>query len=393
MPERTAPSDSAPSEVAPSEVAASEVAPSEVNPSDSAPAAPAESAALAESAAHESAWVSAHVFYQGDLDPLITGVVAPLVAELDAAGLAREFFFLRYWDGGPHLRLRVLPATDGAADAADASGVTDRRTGGVRAEVERLVAERFGDHLARYPSAGHPDPEEYARMARSLAEREHLTSYSERPHPPNSVSFIPYRREHDRYGHGPAIEAVERHFAESSRIALRVVTLGVPADRRATAAGALILLTWFIGEPDPGRLASWTGDLGPGGRASWTGGRRRAPDGDDARRDKVTGLARRMRALAAVQDPPPGGTLADWARSARTLRDTLTALAAEGAFVPPSRGWEGRGGIATPGGGVPTVLDICAHLICNRFGLSIVTEAALRRLAAEAVAVLAEEGG
>ena len=55
-------------------------------------------------------WISAHVFYSDGLDRLLTEAVRPLVGELIAARLVRAYFYLRYWDGGPHLRLRVLPA-------------------------------------------------------------------------------------------------------------------------------------------------------------------------------------------------------------------------------------------------------------------------------------------
>src|SRR4051812_9895077 len=84
---------------------------------------------------HESDWVSAHVFYHENLDALLTDAAGPLVAELAGRGLAGAAFFLRYWDGGPHLRFRALP-TDPAH----------------RAEVERVIAERFEKYLAENPA-------------------------------------------------------------------------------------------------------------------------------------------------------------------------------------------------------------------------------------------------
>lgn len=296
---------------------------------------------MAEQAVHESAWVSAHAYYQDDLDRLLTRVVAPLADELAGDGLAHEFFFLRYWDGGPHLRLRVLPADDA-----------------VRAKVENLVRDRFGDYLIRYPAADRVSPPEYARLARSLAAWEGVPSYVESPYPNNSVRLIPYRREHDRYGDGAAIQAVEGHFAESSRIALRVVTMGATAEQRATAGTALILLTWFIGDVGPGRVLTTTG----------------VPEADVERLSgQVTGLARRMRALVAHAGTlSANGTLIDWARSITALRDVLTPL--------------------DLAGGVATVLDVCAHLMCNRLGLSVAVEGAVRNLAARALGELAGEG-
>ncbi|HZM84243.1 MAG TPA: lantibiotic dehydratase C-terminal domain-containing protein [Candidatus Limnocylindrales bacterium] len=35
----------------------------------------------------------------------------PLVADRYEAGLSRPRFFIRHWDGGPHVRLRALPTS------------------------------------------------------------------------------------------------------------------------------------------------------------------------------------------------------------------------------------------------------------------------------------------
>jgi hypothetical protein len=60
------------------------------------------------------------------------------------------------------------------------------------------------------------------------------------------------------------------------------------------------------------------------------------------------------------------------------LRDALTSPSS-----PPGR----RGA----DGGVFAVLDKCARLVCNRLGVPLVEEEALRHLATEAVVALAEE--
>lgn len=48
----------------------------------------------------DSCWVSAHLFSQGNLDRVLTGLVDPLLDELREQRLANRGFFLRYWDGG-----------------------------------------------------------------------------------------------------------------------------------------------------------------------------------------------------------------------------------------------------------------------------------------------------
>jgi hypothetical protein len=288
------------------------------------------------SQAHESAWASAHVFYQEDLDRLLVHVVAPLIDELRTAGLAEEFFYLRYWDGGPHLRLRILPGTG-----------TDRST------VEWLVAERFRAYLAENPSPDRLSPARYARQARTLARLEGMTSYTEHCLSNNSVLFVPYRREHHRYGHGPAIQAVERHFVESSRIALRAVVMGASTTQRTAAAVAVVLLAWFVA---PAPLVGSADRL------------QESP--------QVLRLAEQMRGLAARAGTlAPGGMLVDWARSLVVLRDSLLARAGTGDST------------------VAAVLDTCAHLICNRLGLSIAAEGAVRALGSNAMHALTTRDG
>ncbi|ACU62758.1 thiopeptide-type bacteriocin biosynthesis protein [Chitinophaga pinensis] len=55
-------------------------------------------------------WLSAHLFYRGDLRFLLLEMVLPFLRDTPYRG-----FFIRYGEGGPHIRLRLLP---GSADIA-----------------------------------------------------------------------------------------------------------------------------------------------------------------------------------------------------------------------------------------------------------------------------------
>ncbi|MDA6131158.1 hypothetical protein OSK38_27810, partial [Escherichia coli] len=52
-------------------------------------------------------WKAYHVFYHGNLDILIQQCIKPITKKLLSEGIAEKFFFIRYWEGGPHIRLRV----------------------------------------------------------------------------------------------------------------------------------------------------------------------------------------------------------------------------------------------------------------------------------------------
>ena len=321
----------------------------------------AETGPMPLSAAAGGDWVSAHVFYQGDLTELLVNGIVPVVRELThgaptaSHAPARGWFFLRYWEGGPHMRLRVLPAS-----------------GGDRAAIEALITERLGQYLREQPSTQLMRQADYAQMAAVLAAREQMPTHAERLYPNNSVVFLPYQREHHRYGDGASVQAVERHFVESSRLAARLLAGNWPG-QRDTVAFCLILLTWLVGHPDPVRLASsshglyqWWARVADGAGV----------DGADFaeryrhQRDQLVGLGRAVRGIAArLPKDVDSGVLAVWGLSILRLRDALAHQVAIGQFKPPGPGG-GSAEVATEDSptGVLSVLDICAHLMCNRLG-------------------------
>ncbi|SCL44848.1 thiopeptide-type bacteriocin biosynthesis domain-containing protein [Micromonospora citrea] len=321
----------------------------------------------------ETNWVSAHAFHQGDQDRLLIDAVDPLVTELISAGRADGWFYLRYWDGGPHVRLRVLPAAG-----------TD--PGEIRAAIDRSLGAYYRDN----PSTPVVTEDAYAQSAAMLAAWEQVEPGFTSLQPNDSVAYVPYRREHHRYGHGAAIEAVERHFVQSSTLAMRLLRQGASPQERSTAAYAMILIAWLTCEPDPLRLRERI-ESGPGydDRAAPF----ELPQPSARRLRTAVSVAQRMRALVAARERhTDAGTLAGWARSVATLRDALDEQLGRGTLEPPASGWEGPGGIVTagPDTSVLTIVDICAHLVCNRLSVTLPAEISLRQLAGAAVSALAE---
>jgi len=259
-------------------------------------------------------WVSLHVFHHGDLDALLVDGVRPLVGELHRRSLIDGFFFLRYWEGGPHVRIR-LSSTAG-----------DR--------VRDLATDRLRAHLAAHPSQAPTGTGDYGELAARLAAREGMTAYLREPMPNDTVHEIAYRPETGRYGDGASLARAERHFVESSRIALGLIAAGTTRAQRQTVAFSALLLARH-------------------------GRRLPAPARHDAyephylrTRDVLHDLARRTDEVAAGTSPlPADGALTAWWRTVRTLPD-------------------------------PRVADLCAHLFCNRLGIGPDDERCLRYLAA-----------
>jgi hypothetical protein len=282
----------------------------------------------------DNRWVSAHIFYHGELDQVLIHLVDPLVRELTRARLAVASFFLRYWDGGPHIRLRLLPGPVGPEP--------------VRSRIDQRCAELFG---AR-PAPDLFDPADYPPWAGELARLEGVQDYLRHPYPNNSLAYFPYRREHHRYGHGAAIEAVERHFGESSQIALALIKAGLTTAARDTAALSLLLLAWLsAAQPPPARPPPTDPSL---------------EERFERQRETLRQIAQRMRTISVQSAGSGQGALAAWTRSLGRLR---AALAVAG----------------TGDDDVSRVIDLCAHLACNRLGLSPADEQHLRYLATRTI--------
>ncbi len=310
-------------------------------------------------------WLSVHLFYQGSSDLLLRELVLPLVAELREGNLLARYFFLRYWRGGPHIRLRLLPH--------DGSGATDVRT------AARRHSHRF---FAVHPSADTLSPEEYARQARVLDRAEpgepDLPLQSN-----NSLRVFEYRPEHHKYGTGAPLAAVERHFERSSDLALDLVGRKVPAERRRVLAfGALL-----AGESDPAHLARRLDRT----RRIWA---QAVSTADDTARDAAVYQKRRATLAAVARRVRGPGTTGDtfldgWCRSVDDLWRTLAGLEASDRFTPT--GLAASTGMPLPA--TAFAIDNCAHLLCNRLGIGLAEERFLRGLAALAAADLCDEEG
>jgi thiopeptide-type bacteriocin biosynthesis protein len=176
-------------------------------------------------------WISVHVFYAGSLDHLLVEGVRGMLSRLRAAGAVRRWFFVRYWNGGRHLRLRVEPSH------------------GQEVGVASIVQEELRAFVAHHPG-GQEDSAAYLRLAdrmqaallsaardRGLAEPEDV----EAPQPTDSVQLRTYRYESERYGGTVARTLAEGHFWRSSELATTVVsrTLG-RMDARASLAFELL---------------------------------------------------------------------------------------------------------------------------------------------------------
>ena len=53
-----------------------------------------------------SNWLAAYLYYNEPWEQLLTDAIHPYVKTVLTTGIAQQYFFIRYWDRGPHIRLR-----------------------------------------------------------------------------------------------------------------------------------------------------------------------------------------------------------------------------------------------------------------------------------------------
>lgn len=191
-------------------------------------------------------WISLHVFHAGDQDRLILDGVAPAVEERSSAIL--RWYLVRYWNGGPHLRLRVLPRSAArrwrlVADLEQALGVwlAAHPGGAVAAEEYHRWCERIRRLEDRF-------------IGTALVGREWLEGLEDL-HAMDCVEERPYEFDTDRYGEGDLRRLAEEHFAASTEVALAV--LAAHAGRR----GAILAWSLRLAAALPFALG-WDGERG-----------------------------------------------------------------------------------------------------------------------------------
>ncbi|WP_371638838.1 thiopeptide-type bacteriocin biosynthesis protein [Streptomyces virginiae] len=172
-------------------------------------------------------WQSHHLFLHStteDTDRFLTRDAAPLLDRLVTTGQATDWFFIRYGQDGPHLRIRVRTPATAPATAADPTPLQDLPD---LPDLPDLLAR-----LARQvPAVPGPWPSRHAEI--------------------HAVPYVPETR---RYGGPRALPVAEALFAASTRTALdvlRALPATTTAASRLTAAADLAHTTAYALGMDP----------------------------------------------------------------------------------------------------------------------------------------------
>jgi len=131
----------------------------------------------------KTAWLSAYLYYSPPWESFLVEAVSPFVEDSFRKKFATQFFFIRYFKKGPHIRLRFK---------GDAKTLATR--------LKPYLLDYFRTYLAKHPS----------KSVKSM----YLKTGDWFPN--NSIQFIAYQPEIQRYGGPLGILLAEEYFEASS---------------------------------------------------------------------------------------------------------------------------------------------------------------------------------
>jgi hypothetical protein len=148
-----------------------------------------------------SRWLAFHFYYHGQQNHLLECMLRPLVGSLLSRGEVDSFFFVRFFLGGPHVRLRLR--LKGSRDT-------------VVEEVQK-AAERFFSDFPSQPTLA----EEKIRENNQAILESDQGEWDPSIYPNNSMREAPFRPEAERYGGTELLPDSLAFFALSSCRALQ----------------------------------------------------------------------------------------------------------------------------------------------------------------------------
>lgn len=143
----------------------------------------------------EKSWLATYLYYNEPWDKFIVEAVNPFAKKIMSEGIAEQYFFIRYWERGPHIRLRFF-------------GDTEKMMEKIKPQIDSYFADYFKKNPSKDIKADWMDqlPED------------------QKWYPNNSVQYIEYEPETERYGGPDAILVAEKQFQASSNAILAIMS-------------------------------------------------------------------------------------------------------------------------------------------------------------------------
>ncbi len=145
-------------------------------------------------ASNDKYWLAAYLYYTEPWDHFLTEHVRPFAYKMRQIDGVENFFFIRYWERGPHIRLRFY-------------GDKEALINNVKPAIDSYFNQFFKEN---------PSERQLPDWAKNLNE-------DEKWFPNNSIQYITYEPETERYGGTHVLRVSEQHFEASSRAILEAI--------------------------------------------------------------------------------------------------------------------------------------------------------------------------
>lgn len=150
----------------------------------------------------EEKWKAWHIFYHDNLDTLLKEGIEKLLNKPELGQVKKKWFYIKYWEGGPHIRFRAKLTTK---------------------EEEEYIEQGLNSYLKLKPS-------QKAIGNKKIIEQQKIISTFDdikidKVYPDNSVIRFEYEPEYEKYGQLEGISIAEEHFNYSSSSALETLKL------------------------------------------------------------------------------------------------------------------------------------------------------------------------
>lgn len=142
-------------------------------------------------------WSSLHIFYYDNVNILLTDCILKMYNK----GYIDTFFFIRYWNGGPHIRLRIA-----------------NKTSEQIIEIKKIVES----YLKQYPSTIQLSNDEYNFKSAKFSNKEGMKALPLQKN--NTIIETTYYPEMNKYIDNHALSLSENIFSISSIYALHILS-------------------------------------------------------------------------------------------------------------------------------------------------------------------------
>lgn len=152
-------------------------------------------------------WYSLHLFYYDKQDIFISECVYRVLNNYDE----HHYFFIRYWEGGPHIRLRIKSNNYNHI---------------------LYIAKSIRTYMSRNPSKIKIDKKRYISNMMELYHKECRDDYNFKLYSNNTVIFQKYIPETKKYLGKEGVSIAENEFIYSSRLALKFIQSNVKKSQK-----------------------------------------------------------------------------------------------------------------------------------------------------------------